>query len=112
MRKNQKLTAIRKQILWKKTSDIVVDITKKGEKFFVDNAIFDVGLAAAPATFGGSLVIAMAASVIHNYAADHIAAGAKSLVRKTEKVEKKAEHSVVRTVNKVAHSLVFNYLKI
>ena len=51
--------------------------------------------------------LAMGASVVNDYAADHIAAGAKSLVRKTEKVEKKAEHSVVRTVNKVAHFFGF-----
>ena len=49
----------------------------------------------------------MGASVINDYAADHIATGAKSLVRKTEKVEKKAERSVVRTVNKVAHFFGF-----
>ena len=90
-----------------KSSDIVVDVTKNGEKFFVDNAIFDVGLAAAPEPLGGLILVAMAASVVNNYAADHIAAGAKSLVRKTEKVEKKAEYSVVRTVNKVAHFFGF-----
>ena len=38
-----------------KTSDIAIDITKNGEKFFVDNAIFDVGIALAPETFGASV---------------------------------------------------------
>ena len=90
-----------------KTSDIVVDITKNGEKFFVDNAIFDVGIALAPETFGASVFLAVGSAVINDYAVDHIAAGAKSLVRKTEKVEKKAENSVVRTVNKVAHLFGF-----
>ena len=90
-----------------KTSDIAIDITKDGEKFFVDNAIIDAGIALSAETLGGSLILAMGASVVNDYMADNIAAGAKSLVRKTEKVEMKAEHSVVRTVNKVAHFFGF-----
>ena len=47
----------------------------------VDHAIVDVGIALAPETFGASVFIAMGASVVNNYMADHAAVAAKSLVR-------------------------------
>ncbi|CAL6292269.1 unnamed protein product [Bathycoccus prasinos] len=55
-----------------------LDAAKNAEEYVVDNAIMDVGIAAAPETFGLSLLVAGAATVLHNLAVDSIVNVAKS----------------------------------
>ena len=67
------------------TAKIGLDTAKNAEEFVVDNAIMDVGIAAAPETFGLSLLAAGAATVIHNLAVD-------SIVNVTKKGVSKIKH--------------------
>ncbi|CAL6396255.1 unnamed protein product [Bathycoccus prasinos] len=60
------------------TAKIGLDAAKNAEEYVVDNAIMDVGIAAAPETFGLSLLVAGAATVLHNLAVDSIVNVAKS----------------------------------
>ncbi|CAL6414719.1 unnamed protein product [Bathycoccus prasinos] len=62
------------------TAKIGLDAAKNAEEYVVDNMIMDAGIAAAPETFGLSLLVAGAATVIHNLAVDSIVNVAKSTV--------------------------------
>ncbi|CAL6320160.1 unnamed protein product [Bathycoccus prasinos] len=62
------------------TAKIGLDAAKNAEEYVVDNAIMDVGIAAAPETFGLSLLVAGAATIVHNLAIDSIVNVAKSTV--------------------------------
>ncbi|CAL6414461.1 unnamed protein product [Bathycoccus prasinos] len=54
------------------TAKIGLDAAKNAEEYVVDNAIMDVGIAAAPETFGLSLLVAGAATMVFiNKLADH-----------------------------------------
>ena len=66
-----------------------LDAAKNAEEYVVDNAIMDVGIAAAPETFGLSLLVAGAATVIHNLAVDSIVNVAKKGVSKIKHFFKK-----------------------
>ena len=71
------------------TAKIGLDAAKNAEEYVVDNAIMDVGIAAAPETFGLSLLAAGAATVIHNLAVDSIVNVAKKGVSKIKHFFKK-----------------------
>ena len=64
------------------TAKIGLDTAKNAEEFVVDNAIMDVGIAAAPETMGLSLLVAGAATVLHNLAVDGIVNVAKKGISK------------------------------
>ena len=64
------------------TTKIGLDTAKNAEEFVVDNAIMDVGIAAAPETMGLSLLVAGAATVLHNLAVDGIVNVAKKGISK------------------------------
>ncbi|CAL6320058.1 unnamed protein product [Bathycoccus prasinos] len=59
------------------TAKIGLDAAKNAEEYVVDNMIMDAGIAAAPETFGLSLLVAGAATVLHNLAVDSIVNVAK-----------------------------------
>ena len=71
------------------TAKIGLDAAKNAEEYVVDNMIMDAGIAAAPETFGLSLLVAGAATVIHNLAVDSIVNVAKSTVSKIKHFFKK-----------------------
>jgi hypothetical protein len=71
------------------TAKIGLDAAKNAEEYVVDNAIMDVGIAVAPETFGLSLLVAGAATVIHNLAVDSIVNVAKKGVSKIKHFFKK-----------------------
>ncbi|CAL6416681.1 unnamed protein product [Bathycoccus prasinos] len=60
------------------TAKIGLDAAKNAEEYVVDNMIMDVGIAAAPETFGLSLLVAGAATIVHNLAVDSIVNVAKN----------------------------------
>jgi len=71
------------------TAKIGLDAAKNAEEYVVDNAIMDVGIAAAPETMGLSLLVAGAATVLHNLAVDSIVNVAKKGVSKIKHFFKK-----------------------
>ena len=71
------------------TAKIGLDAAKNAEEYVVDNMIMDAGIAAAPETFGLSLLVAGAATVIHNLAVDSIVNVAKKGVSKIKHFFKK-----------------------
>jgi hypothetical protein len=88
-----------------KVADSTIDTAKDGEEFIVGTALADIGFAAAPETFGASIILGLSAAYINDLAASHIAAGAKSTVRFAEKQEKKAEHSIGKTFKKIGNNI-------
>ncbi|CAL6339443.1 unnamed protein product [Bathycoccus prasinos] len=60
------------------TAKIGLDAAKNAEEYVVDNMIMEAGIAAAPETMGLSLLVAGAATVLHNLAVDSIVNVAKN----------------------------------
>ena len=83
-----------------KIADSSIDTAKEGEEFVVDTAIADTGFALAGETFGAGIVVGLGAAYVNDLVVDHVAAGAKSVVRVAERQEKKAEKSVGSTFKK------------
>ena len=77
------------EISAEQSAKIGLDAAKNAEEYVVDNAIMDVGIAAAPETMGLSLLVAGAATVLHNLAVDSIVNVAKSTVSKIKHFFKK-----------------------
>ena len=71
------------------TAKIGLDAAKNAEEYVVDNMIMDAGIAAAPETFGLSLLVAGAATIVHNLTVDSIVNVAKSTVIKIKHFFKK-----------------------
>jgi hypothetical protein len=71
------------------TAKIGLDAAKNAEEYVVDNMIMDAGIAAAPETMGLSLLVAGAATVLHNLAVDSIVNVAKKGVSKIKHFFKK-----------------------
>jgi hypothetical protein len=95
----------KKSNVTEKISDSTVDTIKDGERFVVDTTIADAGFALAGETFGASIVVGLGEAYINDLVVDHVAAGAKSVVRVAEKEEKKAEHSVGKTFKKIGNTI-------
>ncbi|CAL6395991.1 unnamed protein product [Bathycoccus prasinos] len=71
------------------TTKIGLDAAKNAEEYVVDTMIMDAGIAAAPETFGLSLLAAGAATVLHNLAVDSIVNVAKKGASKIKHFFKK-----------------------
>jgi hypothetical protein len=68
-----------------KIADSSIDTAKEGEEFVVDTAIVDAGFGLAICTFGASIVVGLGAAYVNHLVVDHVAAGAKSVVRSAER---------------------------
>jgi len=86
-----------------KIADSSIDTVKEGEEFVVDTAIADAGFALAAETFEASIVLDLGAAYVNDLVIDHVAAGAKTVVRVAERQEKKAEHSIGKTFKKIGN---------
>ncbi|CAL6437425.1 unnamed protein product [Bathycoccus prasinos] len=90
------------------TAKIGLDAAKNAEEYVVDNAIMDVGIAAAPETMGLSLLVAGAATIVHNLAVDSIVNVAKSTMVFINKLADHSHHDDLR----VDDELVVQNLKL
>lgn len=88
-----------------KIADSSIDTAKEDEEFVVDTAIADTGFALAGETFVASIVVGLGAAYVNDLVVDHVAAGAKSVVRVAERQEKKTEHSIGKTFKKTGNSM-------
>ena len=75
-----------------KVFDVSIDVAKNAEKFAVDNALADAGIAGMGETFGLSAVAAIGAIAVNDFIADHVAEEAKSLAHTVEKTGRKIKH--------------------
>ncbi|CAL6295170.1 unnamed protein product [Bathycoccus prasinos] len=90
------------------TAKIGLDAAKNAEEYVVDNMIMDAGIAAAPETFGLSLLVAGAATIVHNLAVDSIVNVAKSTMVFINKLADHSHHDDLR----VDDELVVQKLKL
>ena len=90
-----------------KVFDVGIDTTKNVEKFVVDNTIADIGLGLAGETLGASVVVSIGAIMVNDFVTDHVADGAKSVVRQGEQVTESVMNTVEKAANNIKHFFGF-----